>query len=45
MARPKMETERKAQILDALGRIVLRDRLAKLTLAKVGEEAGLPRSL
>ncbi|SLN31665.1 hypothetical protein TRL7639_01345 [Falsiruegeria litorea R37] len=45
MARPKMETERKAQILDALERIVLRDGLAKLTLAKVAEEAGLPRSL
>jgi AcrR family transcriptional regulator len=45
MARPKMETERKAQILDALERIVLRDGLAKLTLAKVAEEAGFPRSL
>lgn len=45
MARPKMETERKAQILDALEQIVLRDGLAKLTLAKVAKEAGLPRSL
>lgn len=45
MARPKMEKQRKSQILDALERIVLRDGLAKLTLAKVAEEAGLPRSL
>lgn len=45
MARPKKEHERKAQILDALERIVLRDGLAKLTLAKVAQESGLQRSL
>lgn len=45
MARPKKEQERKAQILDALERIVLREGLAKLTLAKVAEESGLQRSL
>ncbi|MCE8544266.1 TetR/AcrR family transcriptional regulator [Ruegeria pomeroyi] len=45
MARPKMEEERKAQILDALETMVLRDGLAQLTLAKVAQEAKLPRSL
>ena len=45
MARPKMEKERKAQILDALEQIVLRDGLANLTLAKIAAEADLPRSL
>lgn len=45
MARPKKDMERKSQILDALERIVIRDGIAKLTLAKVAAEAGLPRPL
>lgn len=45
MARPKIDVERKSQILDALERIVVRDGIAKLTLAKVAAESGLPRPL
>jgi AcrR family transcriptional regulator len=40
-----MEKERRAQILAALEQVVLREGLARLTLAKVADEAGLPRPL
>ncbi len=45
MARAKIEDERKEQILAAFEACVIRDGLAKTTLQKVADEAGLPRSL
>ncbi|MCX8955280.1 TetR/AcrR family transcriptional regulator, partial [Ruegeria sp. NA] len=45
MVRPTNEKERIAQILDALERIGAQEGLAQLTLAKVADEAELPRSL
>ncbi len=45
MARAKIEDERKEQILKAFEACVIRHGLAKTTLQKVADEAGLPRSL
>ena len=45
MARPKLDMERKAQILEALEAVVLQEGIARLTLSKVADRAGLPRSL
>ena len=45
MARAKIEDERKEQILKAFEACVIREGLAKTTLQKVADEAGLPRSL
>lgn len=45
MARAKIEDERKEQILAAFETCVIREGLAKTTLQKVADEAGLPRSL
>lgn len=45
MARAKIEDERKEQILAAFEACVIREGLAKTTLQKVADEAGLPRSL
>jgi AcrR family transcriptional regulator len=45
MARAKIEDERKEQILKAFEACVIRFGLAKTTLQKVADEAGLPRSL
>ncbi|MCR9240091.1 MAG: TetR/AcrR family transcriptional regulator [Rhodobiaceae bacterium] len=45
MARAKIEDERKEQILQAFETCVIRHGLAKTTLQKVADEAGLPRSL
>ncbi len=45
MARAKIEDERKEQILAAFEACVIRHGLAKTTLQKVADEAGLPRSL
>eukprot|EP00439_Symbiodinium_sp_Y106_P088808 s1_g1344.t1 len=45
MARAKIEDERKEQILAAFEVCVIREGLAKTTLQKVADEAGLPRSL
>ncbi|MAN60656.1 MAG: hypothetical protein CMI60_01790 [Parvibaculum sp.] len=45
MARAKIEEERKEQILQAFEACVIRHGLAKTTLQKVADEAGLPRSL
>lgn len=45
MARPKIEEQRREQILAAFEACVIRDGLAATTLADVAEEAKLPRSL
>lgn len=45
MPRPKIDEERRTQILNALEACVVRNGIAKTTLANVAEEAGLPRSL
>lgn len=45
MPRPKIDEERRAQILDALESCVVRNGIVKTTLANVAEKADLPRSL
>lgn len=45
MARPKMDDRRREEILSAFELCVIRQGLARTTLADVAEEAGLPRSL
>lgn len=45
MPRPKIDTERREQILEALEIVVLKEGLAKTTLSKVAVLAGLPRPL
>lgn len=45
MARAKIEDQRKEQILAAFETCVIREGLAKTTLQRVADEAGLPRSL
>lgn len=45
MARPKIENQRREEILRAFEVCVIRKGLAETTLSDVAEEAGLPRSL
>ncbi|MEN1727954.1 MAG: TetR/AcrR family transcriptional regulator [Pseudomonadota bacterium] len=45
MARPSLKQERRAEILDAYGRCVLRYGVEGATLARTADEAGLARAL